>query len=66
MRVRVPPHRIRMGRDDGHLVGMSETGALAHAARPQAPDHQAAVEFELGSRGRTLIRDLVARAILSF
>ena len=102
-RVCVVPHRIRMGRHDGHLLDVSETGALVHAARPQAPNHHVAVEFELdservtliarvvrciahpvtllngavwhrheyrvalefldyGSRGRTLIRDLIARA----
>ena len=49
VRVRVSPHRVRMGRHDGHLVEVSETGALVHAARPQAPNHQVAMEFELES-----------------
>lgn len=48
-RVSVVPYRVRLGRDEGYLVNISEVGALVRVARPQRPDQEVRVDFDVSS-----------------
>lgn len=59
-RVRVEPYRVRLGRHEGYLVDLSETGALVHLARSQHPHDPASdVYLKLETEDVTLTARVV-------
>lgn len=46
VRVRMPPRRVRVGRDEGYLIDLSEAGALVRFGLKQHPDRM--VRMDLG------------------
>lgn len=58
-RVPTAPYRVRIGRDEGYLVDLSETGALIQAIRRETPSRSIRLDIDLESQ----ILSLPARVV---
>lgn len=58
-RVPIPPYAVRLGRHEGYLVDLSETGALVHLAHPHDPDRRFPVHLALETEDLALTARVV-------